>query len=74
MTLEGEFNTVDVAYSLRERGGRTELSQDADIQSKGFTRVLSVLLGPVFRKKILSQAKAEFARLKELCEGDPDSR
>lgn len=72
--LEGEFNTVDVVYVLREKGGGTELSQDAYIRFKGFTRVLNVLLGSVFKKKILSQAKAEFARLKELCQGEPDSR
>ena len=37
-------------------------------------RVLSVLLGTVFKTKILSQAKTEFARLKELCEEEFDSR
>ena len=50
------------------------MSQDAYIRFKGFTRVSSILLGPVFKKKILSQAKAEFVRLKEICERDPDSR
>jgi hypothetical protein len=46
----------------------------ADIRFKGFTRVLRVILGPVFKKKIVSQAKTGFARLKELCEGGADLR
>jgi len=68
--LEGKYNTVDVAYSLQEREGNTELTQNAEIRFKGFLRVLSVLFGPAFKKKTLAQARNEFARLKEICEGD----
>lgn len=68
--LEGTFNSVDVTYTLREKGGGTELSQNADVRFKGFTRVLMTLLGPAFKRKILGQARDEFARLKEICEQD----
>lgn len=68
--LEGTFNTVDINYTLREKGGGTELSQNAEIRFKGFTRVLMTLLGAAFKKKILDQARDEFAKLKELCERD----
>ena len=72
--LEGEFNTVDVTYTLREKEGSTELSQNADIRFKGLLRVPSVLLGPAFKKKILGQVRVEFAKLKEICERDIYSR
>ena len=51
-------------------GTITELTQDAVVLFKGFTRLLMILLGSVFKKKILGQASAEFAKLKELCERD----
>jgi uncharacterized protein YndB with AHSA1/START domain len=66
--LEGDFNVVDVSYSLEEKGGNTQLRQDAAIHFKGSSRVLSILVGPAFKKKIMEQAQSEFAKLKELCE------
>ena len=66
--LEGEFNTVDVVWTLRDKGQITEVSQVAEVRFKGLMRVLSIVLGPAFRKKIIAQGEREFARLKELCE------
>ncbi len=66
--LESDFNIVDVSYTLEEKGGNTQLRQNAEIHFKGTSRLLSILVGPAFKKKIIKQAQSEFARLKELCE------
>ena len=72
--LEGEFNTVDVVWTLQEKEQSTIVSQVAEVRFKGLMRVMSVLLGPAFKKKIMAQAQREFAVLKELCERDNQSR
>ena len=72
--LEGEFNTVDVVWTLQEHGQGTLVSQVAEVRFKGLMRVVSLLFGPAFRKKITAQAQQEFAKLKELCERDSGSR
>jgi carbon monoxide dehydrogenase subunit G len=68
--LEGDFNTVDVSYTLEDKGGITQLRQNAEIHFKGASRLMSILMGPSFKKKILEQAQREFNKLKELCEQD----
>lgn len=68
--LSGEFNVVDVEYRLEEIENRTRLTQNANIRFKSFMRVLSLLMGPMFKKKIMDQLQKEFAKLKELCERD----
>ena len=68
--LKGEFNSVEVNYTLQEKGEITQLSQNAEIQFKGLLRVLSVLFSPIFKKKIKDHARRELAKLKELCERD----
>ena len=72
--LEGKYNTVDVTYALQESGQDTLLSQTADVHFKGWLRIMGILLAPAFKKKVLDQAKTEFAALKTLCErGDRHS-
>jgi carbon monoxide dehydrogenase subunit G len=66
--LSGEFNSVDVEYRLEEIEDRTRLTWNADIRFKSFVRVLSLFMGATFKKKIMDQSKAEFTKLKELCE------
>jgi uncharacterized protein YndB with AHSA1/START domain len=66
--LKGKFNSVDVTYCLRELEGKTQIFQDAEIRFTGLLRVVSILSGSAFKKKILAQGRAEFARLKEICE------
>lgn len=66
--LSGEYNSVDVEYRLEETENRTRLTWNADIRFKSFVRVLSLFMGPTFKKKIMDQMKTEFATLKELCE------
>ena len=68
--LEGDFNTVDVVFSLAEEGSVTRLTQTADVYFKGALRILSVIMGSAFKKKAISQAQEEFKRLKELCENE----
>jgi hypothetical protein len=52
MHLEGDYNVVDMRWSLEDLGERTRLTADSDIRFKGKLGVVSVLLGPGFRKKI----------------------
>ena len=66
--LEGDFNTVDVAFTLVGSGNTVRLTQTADIRFKGLVKVMSIVFAPAFGKKILKQSREEFARLKELCE------
>ena len=68
--LDGDFNSVEVDFTLEGKEGITQLTQNAEIHFKGIMSVLSILLGPFFKKKIMSQVRSEFARLKELCEQD----
>jgi uncharacterized protein YndB with AHSA1/START domain len=71
--LSGKFNVVDVEYRLEEIENRTRLTQNANIRFKSFIKVLSLLIGPMFKKKIMDQLQKEFATLKELCEGGASS-
>jgi carbon monoxide dehydrogenase subunit G len=66
--LEGKFNTVDVVWTLRDKGQTTEVSQMAEVKFRGLVRVLSIVLGSAFKKKVIAQDQREFARLKALCE------
>ena len=66
--LEGKYNAVDVIYTLQENGGDTRLSQTADVNFKGWLRIMGFLMAPAFKKKVLAQATSEFAALKTLCE------
>jgi uncharacterized protein YndB with AHSA1/START domain len=68
--LEGDFNLAEVSFILEEEGEITQLTQNVEVHFKGMLRILSIFLGPFFKKKIISQAQREFAKLKELCERD----
>ena len=68
--LEGEFNSVEVSYTLEEKGETTSLTQNAEIHFKGLLRVLGIFFGPIFKKRIIHQARGELAKLKEFCEQD----
>ena len=62
--LEGEYNTIDVNFTLNEKEGITQITQHADVHFRGMLKVLSIFL----KKKIIKQMQKEFAVLKELCE------
>ncbi len=66
--LEGDYNTVEVSYTLEEQGELTRLSQTAEIHFKGLLRIFSLLFGCLLKRKIVNQAQSDFAKLKALCE------
>jgi len=70
MHLDSKYNNVDVEYRLEEIGGRTRLTMISNIRLRSFLRVLSIILWPAFKKKLLGQLNREYASLKELCERD----
>jgi uncharacterized protein YndB with AHSA1/START domain len=62
--LEGDYNIVDINFTLTAKDKLTYLTQNAEIHFKGVLKMLSVLL----KKKIIKQTRKEFAVLKKLCE------
>jgi uncharacterized protein YndB with AHSA1/START domain len=62
--LEGDYNTIDVNFTLKEKEGTTQITQHAEVHFRGMLKVLSVYL----KRKIIKQMQKEFALLKELCE------
>ncbi len=68
--LEGRFNDVDVEYRLETIRARTRLSMRADVRFKGATKLLSLLMWPLFKSKVLRQFRQDCAALKRLCAGD----
>ncbi|KAA3647189.1 MAG: hypothetical protein DWQ07_06730 [Chloroflexi bacterium] len=67
--LEGEHNKVETVFTLTETKEGTHLRQDINLHFKGITRLMSILFGAAFKKKIIGQSRREFATLKQLCEG-----
>ncbi|MFC1894206.1 SRPBCC family protein [Chloroflexota bacterium] len=70
MHLSGKYNVVDVEWSIEKKGEHTRLTVYSNIRFRSFIKILSILMRPVFKKKIIGQLQVEFAKLKELCEGD----
>ncbi len=68
--LEGDFNTVDVDFTLKEHKGITQLTQNAKVNFKGIFRLLNLIFSYNVKRKIMRQIQSEFARLKVLCEND----
>jgi uncharacterized protein YndB with AHSA1/START domain len=66
--LSGPYNVVDVEYRLETIEGGTRLTQTADVRFKSFLWLMSIVMGPMFKKKLVEQVRREFANLKELCE------
>ena len=66
--LSGQYNTVDVEFRLERIGERTRVIQNAQVRFRSFMKILSIFLGPAFKKEITAQSRKEFARLKALCE------
>ena len=67
--LDGDYNAVDVVFTLDEENGLTRVTQTADVRFKGLPRLLSLIFGRSFRRNITRQSENEFAALKRLCEG-----
>lgn len=74
MHLSGKYNVVDVEWHIEESvAHHTRLTVYSDIRFKSFLKLLSILIRPVFKKKITDQLQVESAKLKELCEGESSS-
>jgi len=74
--LSGSYNVVDVEYRLDTIEGGTRLTQTAEVRFKSFLWLVSIVMGPVFKKKLVEQVSQEFANLKQLCErgATPEAR
>ncbi|MFC2032371.1 hypothetical protein ACFLUS_03280 [Chloroflexota bacterium] len=70
MHLIGKYNVVDVEYRLVEIEGFTRLTMSPNIRFRSFLKILSLILWPAFKKKLVGQLNREYAKLKELCERD----
>ncbi|MFC2050702.1 SRPBCC family protein [Chloroflexota bacterium] len=70
MHLSGKYNVVDVEWRIEERGEHTRLTVYSNIRFTSLINILSILMRPVFKRKITKQLQGEFAMLKELCERD----
>jgi uncharacterized protein YndB with AHSA1/START domain len=66
--LEGTYNSVDLEYRLGSSNTHTRLSFVSSIRFKSFTRVVMLLLGPWFKRKIVRQLESQLGNLKEICE------
>jgi uncharacterized protein YndB with AHSA1/START domain len=66
--LEGTYNRVDLEYRLEPSNAHTRLWFRSDIHFKSFTRMVMMLIGPWFRRKIVRQLESELGSLKEFCE------
>jgi len=70
MHLSSEYNTVEVEWRIEKAGEHTRLTVDSDIRFLSLVKVISFLMMPVFKKRILRQLQGELVRLKQLCERD----
>ena len=66
--LDGQFNAVTVEYRLEEVAFGTRLTMRADVHFKGTLKLLSFMMWPLFKRKVLGQFRRECADLKRLCE------
>jgi uncharacterized protein YndB with AHSA1/START domain len=68
--LDGDYNRVDISYEVRPRSGGSRLIFRSDVRFKSLTRILMLVVGFAFRRKISRQLHSELATLKRLCEGE----
>jgi len=72
--LEGDYNSVEVLFTLQTEQDITRVTQTADIRFKGLLKVSSLLFGRAIKRNILRQSNEELAALKRLCEQNPSGR
>ncbi len=68
--LDSRVNTLDVQYSVAEIPGGVRVSECANVNWKFPVKLYSLFFAEKMRQGIVSQLRAEFARLKDLCEGE----
>jgi len=70
MHLSGKYNVVDVEWCIEQRGEHTYLTVYSNIRFRSFIKILSIIIRPIFKKRITKQLQVECAKLKELCGQD----
>ncbi len=74
MNLQGDMFDLEVNYELEDLGGRTRVTQHAEVRFKGF---MMRILGPImsfFTKKSSNRTLQEsFERLRDHCESGPEN-
>jgi len=68
--LSSKINDINIEYCCEKIENGTRLVQDAEIRFKFVFKIVSTLLRPLVKKKIIEQVNSEFATLKYLCEQD----
>ncbi len=72
--LLGKSFDIDVSYQFEDLGGRTRVTQDAQVTGKGFFKVMLALTGWAMKKSSCSAQDDELVGLKRYCEGTaPDA-
>ena len=69
--LTGKSFDIDVAYAFEDLGGRTRLTQTAEVTGKGFFKLVMYLTGWLARKSSCDAQNNELESLKRFCEGRP---
>ena len=68
--LQGQFFDLDTVYTLEDLGGRTRLSQEADVTYKGLFKWMAPLLNLISKKSSQRELEEGFERLRGLSEGE----
>ena len=72
--LESSRHTADVRFTLTRLQDSTRLTRELDLRLKGLMKYGSMLLRPMLKKSINTEAQGEFATLKRLCEAEKHSQ
>ncbi|MBD3669757.1 MAG: SRPBCC family protein [Gammaproteobacteria bacterium] len=65
--LEGDYNVVDVRYTVSPLNGGARLEIEAKIRFRSLIRILSLFMGPVFKRQTRQRLDEELLRLQQLC-------
>lgn len=66
--MKGEYFDMDVTYLFEEVNGKTRVSQEADVQPKGFLKVVFFLIGWMMKNGGCRAAQNELENLKRILE------
>ena len=72
--LVGEMFDIDLEYVFEEVNGMTRVTQNSNVQGKGFTRLMFAAFGWLMRKSSCKAAEDELLELKRFCEQECPSQ
>jgi len=64
----GKSFDIDVIYHFEDLGGRTRVTQEAEVTGKGFFKIVFALAGWMFKKSSCDAQNNELESLKRYCE------